>query len=129
MEQMSRAHDLSNVIPSLTIKGQMLKRVRTFKLLGTWLNENLKWTDHIKELVSPCHKVLSILRKIRNRDPQQVKKAISGNFKVSSLLSWTYNNTVCYHNCPGILTEETSTGSNRGCKLCEEPLLHRARHP
>ena len=63
MEQMSRAHDLSNVIPSLTIKGQMLKRVRTFKLLGTWLNENLKWTDHIKELVSPCHKVLSILRK------------------------------------------------------------------
>ena len=78
MEQMSRAHDLSNVIPSLTIKGQMLKRVRTFKLLGTWLNENLKWTDHIKELVSPCHKVLSILRKIRNRDPQQVKKAISG---------------------------------------------------
>ena len=41
MEQMSRAHDLSNVIPSLTVKGQTLKRVRTFKLLGTWLNENL----------------------------------------------------------------------------------------
>ena len=31
-----------NVIPSLTVKGQTLERVRTFKLLGTWLNENLK---------------------------------------------------------------------------------------
>ena len=66
MEQMSRAHDLSNVIPSLTVKGRTLKRVRTFKLLGTRLNEKRKWTDHVKELVSPCHKVLSILRKIRN---------------------------------------------------------------
>ena len=68
-----------NVIPSLTVKGQTLERVRTFKLLGAWLNENLKWTDHVKELVSSCHKVLSILRKIRNMHGSAAsKKAISG---------------------------------------------------
>ena len=95
-EQMSRAHDLSNVIPSLTVKGQTLKRVRTFKLLGTWLNENLKWTDHIKELVSPCHKVLSILRIIRDMAPQQVKKQLVESLIISKL---DYNNIVCYPNC------------------------------
>ena len=50
-----------NVISSLTVKGQTLESVRTFKQLGTWLNENLKWPDRVKEIVSSCHKVLSIL--------------------------------------------------------------------
>ena len=93
---MSRAHDLSNVIPSLTVKVQTLKRVRTFRLLGTWLNENLKWTDHVKELVSPCLKVLSILRKIRDMAPQQVKKQLVESLIISKL---DYNNIFCYPNC------------------------------
>ena len=68
-----------NVIPSLTVKGQTLERVRTFKLLGTRLNENLKCTDHVKKLVSSCHKVLSILRKIRNMHGSTAsKKAVKG---------------------------------------------------
>ena len=86
-EQMSRTHNLSNIIPSVTAKGQTLERVRTFKLLGTCrLNENLKWTDHVKELVSSSHKVLLILRKLRNMGPQQVKKQLAGSL----------NNIVCY---------------------------------
>lgn len=36
MEQMSRTHDLSKVIPSLTVKGQALERVRTFKLFNRY---------------------------------------------------------------------------------------------
>ena len=68
-----------NVISSLIVKGQTLESVRTFKLLGTWLNENLKWPDHVKELVSSCHKVLSILRKIRNMHGSTASKtSISG---------------------------------------------------
>ena len=69
-----------NVIPSLTVEGQTLERVKTFKLLGTRLNENLKCTDQVKKLASSCHKVLSILRKIRNMHGTTASKmkAVSG---------------------------------------------------
>ena len=50
--QMSKAHSLGDLTPSLTIKDQILERVENFKLLGTWLSEDLKWTYQIKELVS-----------------------------------------------------------------------------
>lgn len=67
-----------NVISSLTVKGQTLESVRTFKLLATWLNENLKWPDYVKELVSSCHKV-SILLKIRNMHGSTAsKKSVNG---------------------------------------------------
>ena len=100
-----------NVIPSLTVKGKTLERVRTFKLLGTRLNENLKCTDHVKKLVSSCHKVLSILRKIRNMHGSTAsKKAISGkshhfNFKVD------YNRIVCYP-LPAYLQEKVQRVRN-----------------
>ena len=96
-QQIPRIHDLGNVIPSLNVNGQTLERVRTFKLLGTWRKENFKWTDHLKELVSSCHKVLSILRKIQNMAPRRVKKQLA---KVSSFLSGTITAlfvTLCLH--------------------------------
>ena len=96
-QQIPRIHDLSNVIPSLNVNGQTLERVRTFKLLGTWRKENFKWTDDVKELVSSCHKVLSILRKIQNMAPRRVKKQLA---KVSSYLSGTITAlfvTLCLH--------------------------------
>ena len=96
-QQIPRIHDLNNVIPSLNVNGQTLERVRTFKLLGTWRKEHFKWTDHVKELVSSCHKVLSILRKIQNMAPLRVKKQLA---KVSSFLSGTITAlfvTLCLH--------------------------------
>ena len=117
-----------NVIPSLTVKGQTLERVRTFKLLGTRLNENLKCTDHVKKLVSSCHKVLSILRKIRNMHGSTAsKKAISGkshhlNFKVD------YNRIVCYP-LPAYLQEKVQRVRNVDASFSEEPLLHQTRLP
>jgi hypothetical protein len=66
-------HNLGEFIPSLSVGGQVVEKVKTFKLLGTWINENLKWTDNVKHVLLSCYGVLSTLRKIRNLAPQNVK--------------------------------------------------------
>ena len=48
---MSRTHNLGDITPPLTINNQSLERVENFKLLGTWLSEDLKWSHHVKERV------------------------------------------------------------------------------
>ena len=45
--QMSRVHGLDAVVPNIKVKGQMLEKVKEFKLLGTWFSDNLKWGCHI----------------------------------------------------------------------------------
>ena len=39
-----RVHNLGEFTPSLILKDQSLERVGTFKLLGKWLSEALKWS-------------------------------------------------------------------------------------
>ena len=62
--QMSRVHGLDAVVPNIKVKGQMLEKVKEFKLLGTWFSDNRKWGCHIKHLTSSCYAVLSTLRKL-----------------------------------------------------------------
>ena len=57
--QMSRVHGLGEIVPLMVAKGQNIERVTTFKLLGTWFNEHLKWSDNVKHVVSSCYSVLS----------------------------------------------------------------------
>ena len=42
-QQMSAVHAPKDVVPAITVKGEVLERTSSFKLLGTWLNEHLKW--------------------------------------------------------------------------------------
>ena len=63
---MSRTNRLVEFVPP--VKGQVLERTKTFKLLGTLMNENQKWTDQEKEIASSGYAVLSILRKSYNPD-------------------------------------------------------------
>jgi exonuclease III len=98
-QQMSRAHELENFVPFITVKGKVVERVTTFKLLGTLINENLKWTDHIKQVTSSCYAVLSTLRKLKNLAPIHVKKQLAESLVLSKL---AYNNVV-YHPLPAYL--------------------------
>ena len=73
--------------------GQVVEKVKTFKLLGTWINENLKWTDNVKHVLLSCYGVLSTLRKIRNLAPPNVKKQLAECLVLSKL---QFNDIVCY---------------------------------
>jgi hypothetical protein len=92
-QQMSTAHDLKNTVPNITVIGEVLERTEAFKLLGTWINEHLKWNDHIKHLSSSCYAVLSTLRKLKHLTPLNVKKQLVECLVMSKL---DYNDAVCY---------------------------------
>ena len=93
---MSRVHGLDAVVPNIRVKGQMLEKVKEFKLLGTWFSDNLKWGCHIKHLTSSCYAVLSTLKKLRNFTPLHVKKQLAE----SLILSKMYYNIIVYHPLP-----------------------------
>ena len=72
-KQMSKVYNLNGYTPPLTLKDKTViinHRVEEFKLLGTWLSEDLKLTEHVNEVTSSCSKVLATLRKIKNMTPQ-----------------------------------------------------------
>ena len=54
---------------------KIVDRVDGFRLLGTLLSQDLKWTEHVNNVTSSCFGVLAVLRKI--------KKQKSHWFKVS----------------------------------------------
>ena len=92
-QQMSSAHGLKDEVPTIKVKGEVLERKASFKLLGTWPDEHLKWTDHIKHLSSSCYAVLSTLRKLKNLAPFIVRKQLVESLVMSKL---DYNDVVCY---------------------------------
>ena len=75
-KQMSAAHALKDVAPEIAVKGEVLERTSSFKLLGTWLNEHLEWADHIRILTSSCYAVLYVLQKLKNLAPYNVRKQL-----------------------------------------------------
>ena len=51
--------------PSLMIGNDVIERVNSFKLLGVWIQDNLKWNTHIEEITKKANKRLFYLRECR----------------------------------------------------------------
>ena len=58
-----------------------------------WVQENLKWTDHITKTASSCFAALSIIKKIKNLAPTALKKQLAESLILSKL---DYNDVVMY---------------------------------
>ena len=96
IQQMSKVHSLDGCTPPLTLKDRTVDRVQHFKLLGTLLSEDLKWTEHANQITSSCFKadkVLATLRKIKNMTPKATKKSLVQSLILSKL---NYNDSVTY---------------------------------
>lgn len=65
-EQMSKVNNLDGSTAPLTLKDKTVGRVMKFKLLGTWLSENVAWTEHVNEVILSWYRLLANLRKIKN---------------------------------------------------------------
>ena len=77
----------------MSLKNKTVDRVNRFKLLGTLLSEDLKWTEHVNNVTSSCFGVLAVLRKIKNMTPQETKKSLVQSLVLSKL---NFNDTVTY---------------------------------
>ena len=92
-EQMSKVNNLDGSTPPLTLKDKTVDRVMKFKLLGTWLSENVAWTEHVNNVTSSWYRVLATLRKIKNMTSQQTKKSLVQSLVLSKL---NFNDSVTY---------------------------------
>lgn len=52
-------------ISDLYVNGNKIKRVSVTKFLGVWMDENLVWGEHVRQVVLKVSKYLFVFRKIR----------------------------------------------------------------
>ena len=57
------------------------------------LDQNLKWNDHVKSLLTSCYGTLSLLRKLKNLAPFYVRKNLPESLVIAKL---DYASTVFY---------------------------------
>ena len=57
----SRKRNRMNNPPAITINGQMLETVYTFKYLGLLLTSDLSWSKHIEGICTKTKKILGLL--------------------------------------------------------------------
>ena len=88
---MSKAHYLE-FTPTRSVGGQAIEKVKKFKL-GNLDYLKLKWSDHVKHVLSSCYAVLSTLRKIRNLAQPHVKKQLAECLVLSQL---QFNDIICF---------------------------------
>ena len=55
-----------SVIPPLEVNGHVFERVKSYKLLGMWIDDNLKWKTNVNYLVKNAAKRLFALKILRN---------------------------------------------------------------
>ena len=91
--QLARVHNLVDHQVNLVANGQTLERVSTARLLGTELHQNLDWNLDTNTKTSSCYATLSVLRKLKNLAPFQVRKQLAESLILSKL---DYNDTVTF---------------------------------
>ena len=72
--QMAHVHSLGNMELGLEISGTPLERINVTKLLGVYIDSNLKWEFHISSILKSCYATLRTLRKIRNFNDFKLRK-------------------------------------------------------
>ena len=75
--QMSQTHGLDGHCIHLCANGKSLRRVLTFRLLGTEVHENVNWKRAINCKISSCHGTLSVLKKLKYLAPYNVRKHLA----------------------------------------------------
>ena len=71
---MAHVHSLGNLELGLEISGTPLERTNVTKLLGVYIDSNLKWGFHISSILKSCYATLRTLRKIRNFTDFKLRK-------------------------------------------------------
>ena len=122
-EQMSKVHNLDGSTPPLTLKDKTVDRVVKFKLLGTWLSENVAWTEHVNEFTSSWYRVLATLRKIKNMTSQQTKKSLVQSLVLSRP---NFNDSVTYP-LTAFLQKRVQRIQNAAAGFVESFLLRKRR--
>lgn len=78
---------IPDILPELLIDGVAIKRDKTSKFLGIYIDENLNWKKHIEIVTNKISKNIGILYKARNVLPSHLLKQLYHSF-IHSYLSY-----------------------------------------
>ena len=68
-KQLSSTRALEDLNMKIAVNNENIERVPSAKLLGTYINQHLKWEDNVKYICTSCYATLAMLRKVKNLLP------------------------------------------------------------
>ena len=99
-KQLSSARALEDLNITITVNNENIERVPSAKLLGTYINQHLKWKDNVKYICTSCYATLAMLRKVTNLLPFHIRRNLTQALDLSKL----YYNDSLHHLLPEYLT-------------------------
>ena len=95
------------VIPAMKINDCVLKRVSSYKLLGLWIDDDLKWNSNTEYVVKKAAKRLYFLKTLKGYSAPPADLKI---FYISAIRSIVEYGAQIWH---GSLTQEQSKDTER----------------
>ena len=96
--QISRVRHLDDYDPNIAVSDYKLEHIKSCKLLGVHVKEDLKWDNHIKHTVSGCYATLSIIRKLKYLAKCGLRKQLAETLILSKLDYADLFFLILYHN-------------------------------
>ena len=97
------------------------ERVKTFKLLGTWLQDDLKWNKHIEEITREESKRLYCLRECRTAHLLAAVGLTTYTTKIRPLLEYA---SLVWGGLPEYLAKELESLQKRNLRILGLPKDH-----
>ncbi|CAB3983437.1 Hypothetical predicted protein [Paramuricea clavata] len=104
--------------PHLKIGDDTIERVKSFKLLGLWIDNTLKWNTHIDEIARRANKRLFYLRECRRADLPTNVGLTCYESKLRPVLEYE---APIWGGLPQYLTDELESIQTRSLKIMDLP--------
>ena len=99
-KQLSSAYAIEHLNMKIAVNNENIEHVPSTKLLGTYINQHLKWEDKVKYICTSCYSILAMLSKVKNLLPFHTRK----NLVQALVLSKLYCNDILQNSLPEYLT-------------------------
>ena len=73
--------------PKIKIGNVMVDKTKQCKYLGVYIDEELKWTDHIEYICNKLHKFIGVFYRLSNKLPQKCIRTLYFAFVYAHLLN------------------------------------------
>lgn len=84
-KQLPSAYAIEHLNMKIAIKNENIERVPSTKLLGTYIDQHMKWEDNVKYICTSCYAILAMLRKVKNQLPFHIRKNLAQAHVLSKL--------------------------------------------
>ena len=115
---------LNNLI-AIRVNGRLLKRVKRIEYLGSIVDENLSWDDHIDYILVKIRHSIGILKRMRSAVPRESLVLL---YKTLIEPYFRYCNTVWGY-CNETLLDKLQVLQNKAARVIKESKFENTNHP